>query len=110
MALGTDNMVKCDDNRGECCMCLGCVVRVELTGQECTTSLGTSLAGECGLGIPTRDTCGGYKLFEGVPGQRAFVERNLGKEVPSRHGVLVIPLRRCPVWSNLGTNGLVTRP
>jgi hypothetical protein len=31
---------------------LGCVVRVELTEQDSTTSLRTSLAGGCYLGIP----------------------------------------------------------
>jgi hypothetical protein len=30
---------------------LGCVVRVESTEQDSTTSLGTSLAGKCYLGI-----------------------------------------------------------
>ena len=36
---------KTSETWGDLGMCLGCVVRVESTGQDSTTSLGASLAG-----------------------------------------------------------------
>jgi hypothetical protein len=72
-------------------VCLGCVVRVESTGQEYTTSLwDKSCWGDVTWAFPSEVPVAGT-CVEVVPGWSVFVERSPGKEVSLGHGVLVKP-------------------
>jgi hypothetical protein len=75
-------------------MCLGCVVRVESIGQDPMMSLwGKSCQRGATWASLVRGTCGGC-MCEQIGCWLSLVE------VPSRHGVLVIPMRRYPVRSS----------
>jgi hypothetical protein len=72
---------------------LGCVVRVESIGQDTTMILwGKSCPRGATWASLVRGTCGGC-MCEQTGCWLSLVD------VPSRHGVLVIPLRRYLVWS-----------
>jgi hypothetical protein len=96
-ALGANNMVITWEDLA---VYFGCVVRVESTRHGSMTSL---WAKSCRKGVTwasfMRGTCGGYRIVEQIPGRRLFVGQIPEIEVLSKHGVLVIPLRRCLVWS-----------
>jgi hypothetical protein len=96
-ALGADNMVT---TWGDLGMHLGCVVRVELTEQNSTMSLWTSLArgmqpGHCLRDVPMAGTCemrwsrGGVSPWDEASGWRCC----------RGTGCWLSPLRRYPVWS-----------
>jgi hypothetical protein len=77
-------------------MHLRCVVRVESIGQDSTTSLwGKSCRRGATWASLKRGTCGGCMCEQTGCWLSPVV-------VPSRHGVLVIPLRRYPVRSPQG--------
>jgi hypothetical protein len=76
---------------------LGCAVRVESTEQDSTTSLGTSLARGCYLGVPHKR----YLWWVHVIGRGPEVECLRGTK-PEMGGVVLARGIGCPVEWGIG--------